>query len=105
MLHWRFGLSTLPHGSLKASVESEWTWKYTAGGLRVDFKPFNAATAVSLLIAPVPAALSKSPSEAEPWPVHTTLSRIAAPRVPESWAEDGLPAFSSSKPRLVLTRK
>src|SRR5439155_20214284 len=104
-LHWRLGLSTPPHGSLKASVESECTWKYTAGGLPVDFQALSADTTVSLLMAPVPVTFSKSPSAADAWPVQVTLSRIAAPRVPESNVDDGLPAFSSSKPRLVWTRK
>src|SRR5262245_63725873 len=82
-LHWRLGLSSEPHGSLNTSPlpgKTEWAWKCTAGGFPVDFQAAVAGTAVSLLIE---LAASKSPFAAA-HPFTTTLSTIAAPRVPES---------------------
>src|SRR5262245_35510052 len=94
-LHWRFGLSRPPHGSSNTNPWpgiTECAWKYTAGGFPVDFQAVVASTAGSLLIV---STASKSPFAVD-HPFTTTLSTIAAPRVPESYEADGLPPFSSS---------
>src|SRR5262245_851207 len=82
-LHRRFTLSWPPHGSLNARPcpgFTECAWKYTPGGLPVDFQVLVALTPVSLLIDVEASKLPFAAAHA----FTTTLSTIAAPRVPES---------------------
>src|SRR5881296_1233148 len=104
-LHCRDGDPHGPHMSKMSRSpwpRTLWTWARGSGGLPVDLKAFSASTVVRLSMSP---SLSKLTPEAPQGvaPVDTMVvlmsSTTAAP-----WPSDEPVRFSSSNPRLVLTR-